>query len=100
MPTYNDPLAPESANPYKRLEGYLMPEPTIQPSKRPITVFLHSTTTLEAIISVNAERYRYTFMTSQEIDTLTYLFRKASALRGLNYAKAHSEKCERLESVG
>lgn len=57
------------------------------------TIHLHSTNLRDstAEISVNGVRRRYQFLTNAEIDTLDFLFRKASGLKALNYAKKHSE---------
>lgn len=83
MTSYTDPLAPEPANPYHHTGP---------------KVYLHSTSLLTntAVLSVDGRKYEYTFQTSAELDTLSYLFRKVTSLAALNYAKRHSEKEVRL----
>lgn len=73
-----------------------MNQTALQPAKRPQDIFLVHFGEHEATISINGIRYRYSFMTKQEVSTLEYLFRKVSALKGLNYAKVHAEKVERV----
>lgn len=79
-------LAPEPANPTRWASD---------PNSLPL-VQLHSTDRqkLQATISVNGVARVYSFLTSAELDTLEFLFRKISAMKALNYAKKHSEKSE------